>query len=101
MKKKLTKVQKIINFVYNNGPCTWTDIQMFITNWKGTAKELYESSERGYGCSGIWQCVTSPARGRHYFLDTKHCGPPSGGTKKYVVVDSRTSLIKLKNNSYE
>jgi len=96
MKRKLTKVQKIINFVYNKGPCTWTDIQKFITGCDD-AQKIYNSSMRGCGASGIWKCVVKPARGRDYFLSRIQ----SGGTMKYVVTDNRTSMMKLKNNRYE
>ena len=87
--KKLTRTQKIINFVYNNGPSTWTDIQKFITGCDD-AKKIYSSTMRGWGCSGIWKCVRRPARGRHYYIKrTKHEG-------LYYVIDNRTGNIKLK-----
>ena len=95
MKKKLTKVQEMINYVYNHGPCSWTDIQMFITDFEGTPKELYKSNLRGYGSLGIWKCVRRPARGRHYFISNQDIYN-NDCSKRYVVVDSRTMKTKWK-----
>ena len=90
MRKKLTRTQKIINFVYNNGPSTWTDIQKFITGCDD-AKKIYNSTLRGHACSGIWKCVRRPARGRHYYIRK------NTGSGLYYVIDNRTGNIKLKN----
>ena len=89
MAKKLTKTQKMINFVWNNGPSTWTEIQMYMLDWDGTAQELYESTSRGYGGLGVWKTATSSARNRQYHI-TKH------GTH-YVVIHSDTNKIHMKD----
>ena len=86
-KKQLTKTQEMINFVYNNGPCTWTEIQLWLTGCPD-AKTLYESTYRGYGGQSFWKTATQPARGRNYFIQ-KSFG-------KYVVIDKRTNGIKRK-----
>ena len=99
MRKKLTRTQKIINFVYNNGPSTWTDIQKFITGCDD-ADKIYNSTLRGHACSGIWKCVRRPARGRHYYLCNKMDAymTMENGEKqrRYVVIDNRTMNVKLK-----
>ena len=99
MRKKLTRTQEIINFVYNNGPCTWTDIQKFITGCDSPLK-IYSSTMRGWGCSGIWLCAKRPARGRHYYICNKmdaYMTMENGDKKRrYVVIDSRTMNVKLK-----
>lgn len=92
MKKKLTITQKMINFVYNNGPSTWTEIQMYILGlhgYKGTAQEMYKSSLRGYGSLGVWKCAKRSARGRNYYISNRdiHTNDVS---KRYVVVDAYT-----------
>jgi len=98
--KKLTRTQEIINFVYNNGPCTWTDIQKFITGCDDT-KKIYSSTMRGWACSGIWLCLRRPARGRHFFLSNKldaYKTMQNGKMKRrYVVIDNRTMNVKLKS----
>ncbi len=99
MRKKLTRTQEIINFVYNNGPSTWTDIQKFITGCDD-AKKIYSSTMRGWACSGIWKCLRRPARGRHYYLCNKmdaYMTMENGEKKRrYVVIDNRTMNVKLK-----
>ena len=93
MRKKLTRTQKIINFVYNNGPSTWTDIQKFITGCDD-AKKIYNSTLRGNACSGIWKCLRRPARGRHFYISNKL--KAFGPQRRYVVIDNRTGNVKLK-----
>ena len=94
--KKLTKTQKIINFVYNNGPSTWTDIQKIVTGCDN-AEKIYNSSMRGWGCSGIWKCLRRPARGRHFYISNVN-GFSFKNKRRYVVIDNRTGNVKLKKN---
>ena len=91
MAKRLTKTQKMINFVWNNGPSTWTEIQMYMLDWDGTAQELYKSTSRGYGGLGVWKTATSSARNRQY-----HITKPKG-SKYYVVIDDTTNKIHIKS----
>ena len=98
MGKKLTITQKMINFVYNNGPCTWTEIQMYILRlqgYKGTAQEMYKGTLRGYGCLGVWKCAKQSARGRRYYISNQDIHT-NDIDKKYVVVDSYTGKTKWK-----
>ena len=90
MAKKLTKTQKMINFVWNNGPSTWTEIQMYMLDWDGTAQELYKSTSRGYGGLGVWKTATSSARNRRYYI-TK-----LAGSKYYVVYDDYADEVHIK-----
>ena len=61
-----TKVQKMINYVKDNGPCRWVDIQKNVV----CDGLLYSASRttRGHGCSGVWVCVKQPARGRNEYI---------------------------------
>lgn len=101
MKKELTITQKMINFVYNNGPSTWTEIQMYILGlhgYEGTAQEMYKSTVRGYGALGVWKCAKRPAHGRRYYIKKQdiYCGYSKTFSKKYVVVDAHTGETKNK-----
>jgi len=91
MAKKMTRTQEMINFVWNNGPSTWTEIQMYMLDWDGTAQELYNSSSRGYGGLGVWKTAKQPARNRQYYI-TK-----PAGSKYYVVMDSESNKIQIKS----
>ena len=52
MVKKKTKVQRMIDYVRDNGPSRWTDIQKDVVcdGLPYSATSTY----RGYGCSGVW-----------------------------------------------
>ena len=91
MAKKLTRTQEMINFVWNNGPSTWTEIQMYMLDWDGTAQELYNSSSRGYGAMGVWRTAKQPARNRQYYITKPK------GSKYYVVIDANTNKIHIKS----
>ena len=84
-KKQLTKTQEMINFVHNNGPCTWTEIQLWLTGCPD-AKTLYESTYRGYGAMGIWKCAKRPARNRQYYITNEDIRFPG----RYIAVDNKT-----------
>ena len=87
--KKLTRTQEMINFVWNNGPSTWTEIQRYMVGWDGTDQELCKSGARGYGAMSFWKTARSSARNRQYHM-TKH------GTH-YVVIHSDTNKIHMKD----
>ena len=91
MAKKMTRTQEMINFVWNNGPSTWTEIQMYMVGWDGTAQELYKSCARGYGGLGVWKTARQSARNRQYYITKPK------GSKYYVVMDATTNKIQIKS----
>jgi len=91
MAKKLTRTQEMINFVWNNGPSTWTEIQKYMLDWDGTDQELYKSCARGTGAMSWWRTAKMSARSRQYYI-TK-----PAGSKYYVVMDANTNKIHIKD----
>ena len=89
--KKLTRTQEMINFVWNNGPSTWTEIQRYMVGWDGTDQELCKSGARGIGAMSWWKTARQSARNRQYYI-TK-----PAGSKYYVVMDANTNKIHIKD----
>jgi len=97
--KKLTRTQEMINFVWNNGPSTWTEIQRYMVGWDGTDQELCKSGARGYGAMSFWKTARQPARNRQYYITKPkgHLIDFAPSNKYYVVIDATTNQIHVKD----